>query len=423
MKKVFTILLCVSIISLLFLTSCKTTGIKVSKAAERTNMLKVYSPDEVGMDKTMLNQIDKIIDDAITTGSIPGAVLIVGRNDKIVKRKAYGYRAFKPKKETMTIDTIFDMASCSKPVGTASMTMKLYEENKLNFDDPISKYIPEFGENEKGDITIRHLLTHSSGLPAYTQVKSIRADFPNDSPPDALIKHVAKLKKKYKTGEGYIYSCLNFLSLMRTNEIIAKEPADKYLKERVFGPLNMIDTTYELTDEQKKRTAPTTAKPDGTFFRGEIHDPLANFYKVGPACSGNAGLYSTADDLSIYARMILGEGSFNNIQIFKPYTVKLLTTKQNPKTVDTPRSFGWGISTESPWSTDLNRTEGNEVITHTGYTGTLVWMDKRSKTFIILLSNREHPPARGEIGYVRSKCIDKVLRSIDIYQDYFKKNP
>lgn len=409
--------------SMILFIGCMSFSTSKHPVSPALDVLKVYPPSSVGMNEKALNEIDKIIDDGITTGSIPGATLIVGRNGKIVKKQAYGKRELTPEKEDMTIDTIFDMASCSKPVGTASMTMKLYEEGKLDLNDKVSKYIPEFGKNNKDDIRIKDLLVHASGLPAYTQVAAIKKDFPNDPNPDALIKHVATLNKKYETGKGYIYSCLNFLTLMRINETVAKTTADKFLKENVYIPLGMKDSGYDLTDEQKKRTAPTTQKQDGTFLRGEVHDPLANFYRSGPACSGNAGLFSTAEDLSIYARMLLNNGEFNGVRIFKPSTVELLMNRQNDKSIKTPRTMGWGISVESPWSTDLNRTKGNEVITHTGWTGTLVWMDKRSKTFIILLSNREHPPAKGEIGEIRSDCIDKVLRSIDIYQDFFEKKP
>ncbi len=422
MKKICLIISVIFIFSILF-TGCETMGLKKKEISQKEDVIKVFSPDEVGMNKKMLDEIDTIIEDAISTGSIPGAVIIVGRKGKIVKKQAYGYRALTPEKEAMTIDTLFDMASCSKPVGTASMTMKLYEDGKLNFTDLVSKYIPDYAGGENGDIKIENLLVHSSGLPAYTQVDKIKKEYPDLSPPDALIKHVSKLPEKYKTGEGYIYSCLNFLTLMRLNENVAGMYADKYLKEKVYGPLGMKDTTYEVSPQQKMRTAPTTEKPDKTFLRGEVHDPLANFYKVGPACSGNAGLFSTAEDLSIYARMLLSGGEFNGVRIFKPSTVNLLMTRQNPEKINVPRTYGWGISTEEPWSTELNRTKGNEVITHTGWTGTLVWMDKRTKTFIILLSNREHPPAKGVIGHVRSKCIDKVLRSIDDYNEYFKKNP
>lgn len=387
----------------------------------------MVKPEEVWMNSSVLDAIDGMIEDQIKQQKFPGAVLIVGRFNKIVKRKAYGKRSLKPTEEDMTVDTIFDMASVSKPVGTTSMAMKLLENGKLNVTDFVNESLKNFSKWNKEKVQILHLLTHTSGLPDYAQPADVNKSYPTLEAYDAAIEYISNDTQLYPEGTGYTYSCLNFISLMRINEFKYGDTGDKFLRENVFEPLKMKDTTWFVSEDQRRRTAPTEMKPDNSSMkRGDVHDPLAYFYLSNGKkehCPGNAGLFSTANDLSLYVRMLLNEGSFQGAKIFQPSTVNdLILKKQLSPNKSNPRTYGWAISASCPLSTLLNNYEGFEIVYHTGYTGTRVWMDKASRAFFILLTNRVHIPG-GEAMTVFYRTADLVLRSLDIYKNYFVAHP
>jgi serine-type D-Ala-D-Ala carboxypeptidase len=197
---------------------------------------------------------------------------------------------------------------------------------------------------------------------------------------------------------------------------------DDFLKKRVYEPVGMKDTCYVLTEEQKQRCAPTLIKKDGGLLVAEVHDPIANYHSVADHCPGNAGLFSTAPDLARYCSMVLESGKTDGHQVLKRETVSLMTSPQSPAGVGDKRALGWDIYSSRPYCTELNETTETLVIGHTGYTGTWIWLDKKSKTFIVLLTNRTFPDdskVSGQITGVRRQVADTVLRALPEYQAYF----
>ncbi len=359
--------------------------------------LKPAYPEQVGISPVTIRDMERRIDEAITNNATPGAVLVVAKDSRIIEEKAFGNRRTDPQNDPMTLDTIFDLASVSKIVGTATTSMLLIEDGRLHLDDRVADIIPEFAANDKGDVKVRDLITHRSGLKAYDswkEAEKIRGDL---TQADALIKKIAGLPKLYPTGEYTVYSCLNFLTLARVNETVAGESQNSILKRRVWDPLGMKDTTYLLTEEQRARCAPEFKNFEEGRRLGDTHDPLAYYYQSTPEhCPGNAGLFSTAHDLSIYCQMILNGGEYGGVRVFNPETIELMTSTQSilcgydakKKGSDGEpgrRALGWIVYQEPPYTHSAAPVDS--FIGHTGYTGTYLWLDKNSKSFILLLSN------------------------------------
>jgi serine-type D-Ala-D-Ala carboxypeptidase len=371
-------------------------------------------------DDPKLAGLDDIITSAIAAKVFPGAVLIVGKPDGIRWQKAYGRQTYDADAKPIAIDTVFDLASVTKVVGTATGAMALIEDGKLTLDDPVSKHIPEFTSGAKVGVTVRDLLTHVSGLPSYTQYqKAEQGRQPGDTSADALIKHIASLELRQRPRTKVTYSCLNMLTMARVNEAALGGRMDEYLATRVYKPLGMNDTVWKLSEEQRDRCAPTMKAADGSLNCGKIHDPLANYYTPDAHCPGNAGLFSTAGDLARYCTMILNEGRGPEGQVFKPETVAEMTRNQMPAGINDNRGFGWDIYTSRMLSTPLNDLDKNAVVAHTGYTGTLIWVDKKSKTYVVLLANRTVPNGAnaedGRISGVRRELVSAVLHQIPDY--------
>jgi len=373
---------------------------------------------EVVLDPIALEKIDEITNGLVEDGFTPGAVVLVGIDDKILMRKAYGNR-LSDSDEPMTEDTLFDLASVTKATSTASAIMLLVQEGKLSVDDPVAKYIPEFAENGKEKLTIRSLLTHCSGLPSYTSASKLEERFGPRPNPQGLIQQISELKLNGVVGENYVYSCLNYLVLARIAQKVSGQNMSDYLRERMWKPLGMNDTTYYPTEEQVARTAPTLRNGEG-IRRGMVHDPLANYSVCEEYASGNAGAFSTVDDLSRYARMILNGGKLGRKRIFKPEIWETITTNQSPDTIRTKRSFGWGLWTDDCYATPLNEEPENAVLGHTGYTGTIIWMDKLSKAYFIMLTNCVYPDDKPQnkeaVMAGRREAIKTVVDNLSIYR-------
>lgn len=380
----------------------------------------VFAPAQQ-VENPRFRALDDIITSAIQAKVFPGAVLIVGRPEGVFWMKPYGAHTYEPGAKPMTIDTLFDLASVSKVVGTTACAMALIEAGKLGLDDSVSRYVPAFSGNP--GIKIRHLLTHISGLPAYTATKKAEAGRkPGQTSADALIDHIGTLATTSTAGKASRYSCLNMLTMARVNENVLRERMDDYLTTRVFGPLGMSDTVYRLSDEQKQRCAPTAKTASGGWNNGEIHDPLANYHTSADHCPGNAGLFSTAVDLARYCTMILNQGRVPNGAIFQPQTVADMTSNEVPPEIKEKRGFGWDLFV-SPWySTPDNQTDANGIAGHTGYTGTFIWVDKKSRTYIVLLANRTIPnganPEDGRIIQVRKQVCAEVLGLLPEYESF-----
>jgi len=379
---------------------------------------------EVGINPEIFKQSEAIIQEAVDKKATPGAVLLVGKDNKIVYERAFANRRLRPFIEPMTSDTIFDLASCSKILGTSAMTMLLIQDGKLKLETKVADILPQFAQNEKGDVTVWNLLTHTSGLPPYCdwkEAEKIRGDKTQD---DALIDYIASLKKRYTTGEFYLYSCLNFLTLARVNETVAGESMHSFLKRRIWDPLGMKSSGYLLTPEQLKRTA-TTAEGDSTVV-GLVHDPLAHYHKATERhCPGNAGLFMSSGDMAIMAQLILNGGMYNGVRIYKPETVDLWTCphmrqpeydakKPDHKGDLSTRALGWIIYQDKPYVN--KKAPDGSFIGHTGWTGTYIWIDKHSKTFLVFNTNCVHANPDPQIHPYRKRIIEVLLKSINQYR-------
>lgn len=372
--------------------------------------------------------MDTRVEAAIREGKAPGAVLVVGTGGQIVHAKAFGFRSTTPTKVPMTLDTVFDLASVSKVLGTATTTMALLEEGKLSLDDKVAKYIPEFATGGKEETTVRDLLVHRSGLPAYDSY-AVDGDKRRGTTPrnDALIQRIASLKTIYTPRENFVYSCLNYLTLARVNELAAGESQESILRRRIWTPLGMNSTAYTLGPSLLTRTAPCFAPGKGgkppARPAGAIHDPLAYFHGVTPEhCPGNAGLYSSALDIAQYCQMIVNGGELGGVRVLTPETVASMTALQSslPEVLKKKdrekglkpdivhRAFGWGVYSPSG-SFSSKKAPPYSFIGHTGYTGTYVWIDKNSKSFVILLANAVYSEDPPKMGDAREQVVKATL--------------
>lgn len=368
------------------------------------------TPESVGMDSSVLAEIDSIAQQEIDSEKIPGCVVLVARKGTIVWHKAYGHRAFSPEKVTNSVSTVYDLASLTKPLATTTAIALLLDDGKLNVNDKVIDYLPSFAAEEKDDVTIAHLLTHTSGLKPYLDMSLVVKKYGPGPNPDAIIEHICSLPKSYQTGKSSVYSCLNFVILARIAEKVSGGAMHLFLRRRVWLALGMKDTRFFLDDNQKKRSAPTT--PDGSAeFIGKVHDPLARYYITPEHACGNAGLFSTAHDLALFAQMLLNRGEYGGVRILKPETVDLITTVQTPPELR-KKGFGWDIDSPSAPHVRGDVIPPDESFGHTGFTGTSVWIDKKSQTFFIILSNRTHME-KGAVAELRRGIANVVGRSMD----------
>ncbi len=319
--------------------------------------------------------LDPIIDDAIAQGQIPGAVLIVGHDGQVVYRKAYGSRAIEPRREAMTLDTVFDCASLTKVVATTTSLMQLWEQGKFRMNDPVAKYLPEFGQNGKQEITIRQLLVHYSGLPEDLELGT------KWEGKDTAYRMAFEVAPDRSPGSAFAYSDINFVVLGALVERLSGEPLDEYAAKHVFAPLGMKETRYLPPHSWDPRIAPTEEDENHRLLRGVVHDPTAR--RMG-GVAGHAGLFSTADDLAIFAQALLDGGR----GVLTPATIAKMTSPQQPVNGTAVRGFGWDI--DSPFSTNRGELLPVGGYGHTGFTGTSLWIDPATKTFIVLLTNAVH---------------------------------
>lgn len=338
-----------------------------------------------------LAAIDDAISQAITDAKTPGAVFRM-EHEGDVYQKAYGSRSLVPGVETMTEDTIFDAASLTKVVATTTAVMKLVEQRKIDPELPLSRYIPEFTGSGKEAITVRQLLTHSSGLrsglPAAGDWKGA----------GAALKVACAEPLPNSPGTEYRYSDINFILLGFLVERVSGSPLDDYCTREVFGPLGMKDTTYRRFDpetlptpQETMRIAPTEKLADGRVLRGVVHDPTAR--RMG-GVAGHAGVFTTISDLGRFSRFLLGEGELDGVKVLLPETVAAMTAVQSPAGLPR-RGFGWDI--DSPFAGPRGEVFPIGSYGHTGWTGTRLWIDPFSKTSVVFLSNRNHPDEKGNV--------------------------
>jgi len=342
--------------------------------------------------------IDSIVQDAIRDGQTPGAVVLIGHNDKVIYRKAFGSRALEPRREAMTLDTIFDLASLTKVVATTTAVMQLSEQGKVRMNDAVERYVPEFGQNGKDDITVRQLLTHYSGLAPDLDLQT-----PWQSKETAY-RMAFEETPQQPPGSGFIYSDTNFIVLGALVEGVSGMTLDQYTKANIFTPLKMLRTRFLPDAAWRPKIAPTEYDEHGAMLRGIVHDPRAR--RMG-GVAGHAGLFSTADDLSKFAEALLA-GS----KILSPPTVEKMTTPEQPPNAPAARGFGWDI--DSPFSSNRGELLPVGSFGHTGWTGTSMWIDPTTRTYIILLSNAVHPRGKGSAVALRTKLATAVAAALPL---------
>jgi len=374
------------------------TALTVTRAGDG---LPVKPPTDVGMSSTRLEAIERVVARGIKAGGYPGAAVVVGRNGAAVMEKGFGRLSWVTTSAAVDAQqTIYDVASLTKVVGTTAAVMILFDEKKIDLDERVVSYIPTFTGGEKSQVTLRQLLTHTSGLPAGRDIWRITR-----TPLEARAAVVAS-SLETRPGSRYIYSDLGADLLGLVVEVVSGEPLDKFLERRVFAPLGMTDTFYRPADSLRYRIAPTEVTPPrGYPLRGEVHDE--NAYALG-GVAGHAGLFSTAADLSVFAQMMLNGGEYNGVQIISRPTVELFTSRSVGH-----RALGWDTA-EGDYGS--GRYLGPKAYGHTGFTGTSMWIDPERQMFVILLTNRVHAaralrPAK-VISDVRADLSDAAVLAV-----------
>jgi uncharacterized protein YbbC (DUF1343 family)/CubicO group peptidase (beta-lactamase class C family) len=317
--------------------------------------------------------LDDVLKNAVAQGDAPGAVLLVAHNGLTAYYKAYGNRTVGPKAEPMTTDTIFDLASLTKVIATTTCVMRLEQLGQIKLNDPVAKYIPDFAQNGKDDVTIRMLLTHYSGLPADLDLKQ---------PWSGLEEGYARAnasKLVNPPGTTFLYSDVGFVVLGELVQKVSGMPLDQYAQQNVFGPLGMASTRFNPPPTWVPRIAPTQRdEHTGQTLRGTVHDPTAR--QMG-GVAGDAGLFSNADDVAKFAQALLKGGA----PILSSLIVEKMTTPQQPANMPNVRGLGWDI--DSPYSSNRGELLPVGSFGHTGFTGTSLWIDPTTNTFVILLTN------------------------------------
>ncbi|MEW6068806.1 MAG: exo-beta-N-acetylmuramidase NamZ domain-containing protein [Nitrospirota bacterium] len=345
--------------------------------------------------------VTEIIEKAVYEGKITGAVIMIGNQGKVPYHRAFGYRTIKPKKIPMSIDTIFDIASLTKVVATTTAVMQLFEKGKLRLDVPVAEYWPEFKANGKEQITIRQLLTHYSGLRPGLSLT------PEWDGYDIALKKIIEEKPVYTPGTRFVYSDINFKILGEIVRRISGQPLNTYCEENIFKPLGMSNTCFNPSPTLRERITPIQGENGIKGGAGEVHDPSCS--RMG-GVAGHAGLFSTTGDLSIFIEMLLAGGTYNGKYILSPLTIEKMTTPQSPPNKMVLRGLGWDI--DSPFSSSRGGLFPVGSYGHTGYTGSSVWIDPATKTYVILLLNRIYPGNNGDIPNLRSQISTVVSAAI-----------
>lgn len=387
--------------------------------------LKISKPDYRGMDGQKLALIDSVVNDAIGQHLIPGAVVSVVRGDRVVFYEAYGHSRVVPDSVRMTRQTLFDLASVSKCVGTTLSFMQLIEKGLVRLSDRVDRYIPGFVNwtdpqtGETDEITIQDLLTHSSGLIPYITESQYTARF-GVNQPDSLMRYIAtEVPRRFKPGTRQLYSCLNFITLQNILQKVTGERLCDYAQKNVFDVLGLKHTTYfplfgeaasnPDSDKLEAMCAATEVQPDGKPLIAQVHDPIARLGNGGN--SGNAGVFSNAMDLSVICAALMNGGSYRGHRILGPETVRKMFEIPVDNDPAVARALGWDTYEMYP-GTSGDIFDRRYCVGHTGYTGTSIVMDLSTKTAIIILTNRVHPTDDGNLGRLRATIANIVASSI-----------
>jgi CubicO group peptidase (beta-lactamase class C family) len=348
------------------------------RAAAWSEGIPLGAPTSVGMSAERLAAVDRVVLRGIGAGGFPGASVVVGRRGYAVIKRGYGRLSWSDESAPVDAQSIYDLASLTKVVGLTSAVMALYDDGKLDLDAPVRNYLPAFSGGAKDRVTVRHLLTHRSGLPAGRDLWRIAG-----SPSEAR-RAVVATPLYCQPGACFEYSDLGADVLGFVVEAVSGRQLDVFLQERIFGPLGMTDTYFRPPAQLRGRIAPTEVTPPrGYPLRGEVHDE--NAYALG-GVAGHAGLFSTAADLSIYAQMMLNGGSYNGVRVLADSTVRLFTRRAAGT-----RALGWDTcNAGGSGSGSCGVMMGEAAYGHTGFTGTSLWIDPERDMFVVLLANRVH---------------------------------
>ena len=373
------------------------SGINVPAATLRED-----SPVTVGFDSMKLVRLDSLIQRAIGDSAFPGAQLLVARDGSVVYNKAFGRLEYSPASRAVDKATMYDLASLTKVVATTSAILRLYEENCLRLEDSVVWYLPEFGNHGKEGITVRNLLMHNSGLPAFKKLYSTAAT------PQAVLDSVYNSELIYSPGDSTLYSDFGFIVLGKIVETITGKPLDRYVSETFFQPLGMTRTMFTPPKSLWSNIAPTELD---TVWRkalvwGTVHDETAAL--LG-GVAGHAGLFSTASDLAVFAQMMLDKGFYGGRNYLKPESFVLATTKQD---TNSTRALGWDTRTPTGYSS-AGALFGLQSFGHTGFTGTSIWVDPGRNLFVIFLTNRAYPTRDNtKIYKIRPELHDVVISAL-----------
>jgi uncharacterized protein YbbC (DUF1343 family) len=368
-------------------------------------------PPQHGVDIARLDAILPIVEEAIAEKKLPGAVVLVGRGDRVVYQKAIGQRALEPAPEAMTLDTIFDVASLTKVVATTTSVMKLIEDGRIRLTDRVADFVPGFDRYNKRGITIRHLMAHTSGLRPDVDVVEVWIGY------DKAIELAIEEVPTAPPGERFVYSDINYFLLGDIVKRVSGLPLDEFSKKHIFEPLGMKDTGFVPPAALRPRIAPTEkctqygwpcAGPDMQMLRGVVHDPTA---RRMAGVAGHAGLFSTAADLSIFARMLLNGGRYNGVRVLSPLTVAKMTTPASAPGDPNVRGLGWDI--DSTFSSNRGELLPIGSFGHTGFTGTSLWIDPLTQTFVVFMSNRNHPDGKGDVTPLRARVATIVASALE----------
>jgi uncharacterized protein YbbC (DUF1343 family)/CubicO group peptidase (beta-lactamase class C family) len=370
-----------------------------------------------GVSIDRLAGIDPIVAEAIQNKELPGAVVLVGHHGRIVWRKAYGARAVEPQREAMTTDTIFDLASLTKIVATATSIMILIERGKVRLADSVVKFIPEMKGGGRDAITIEQLLTHVSGFAPDFDLRERWSGY------DAGMARLYREPLRNPPGARFVYSDINYIALGEVVHRVSGLPLDEFARRNIYVPLGMRDTGFKPAANRSARIAPTekrrgqmnylgdSGSDAGTageqWLRGQVHDPTS--FRMG-GVAGHAGLFSTADDLAIFCQMILAGGNYRGRKVLSSYGVAMMTQPRAVSENAAARGIGWDIATS--FSTNKGDLFPFGSFGHTGFTGTSLWIDPASDTFVVFLSNRVHPDGKGDVASLRGRVASIVASAI-----------
>jgi len=373
-----------------------------------SSSLRTVKPATVSVSAQQLGAIDGEVNREIAQHHLPGAVVLVARNGGVVWRKAYGSRAVEPAREAMTVDTVFDLASLTKIVATATSIMILVERGKVRLSDPLSNYIPEIKNDGRERVTLELLLTHRAGYAPDFDLKDRWSGY------DQAIKRLIQEPLRNPPGAKFVYSDINYIALGEVVSRVSGMSLDQFARQNIFLPLGMRNTGFRPPANLRNRIAPTEQrrgqlsylgdKPQDSeadadkWLRGEVHDPTS--YRMG-GVAGHAGLFSTADDLAIYCQMILNGGEYKGVRILAPLSVAEMTRPRLVTENGWTRGLGWDIN--SSFSTNRGDLFPLGSFGHTGFTGTSFWIDPASKMFVVFLSNRVHPDGKGDVAALRGR--------------------